>query len=322
MPDEVETKTASNHAGLTVVPGKLAYYQEEEGDYLATGLAAATRAHGAAMPEVLAQVAVMVVQPDGIARRQVDEILSFLDSHDFEPLFAVPFQLTVPMSRVLWRFQFTAIGPDSKAIGEGVYCHGQSLMLVLKDRRASTTRPGSSRLAGIKGSSDPAKRGPESLRSRLGALNRIFGCVHCADEPLDILRELAILFTEPVLSELHERLARTVRDGADDCRPEIDNVYAACGGHDLNSERALNRLLSDIEAAGAARDAVEHARQLVDMVVTATKPGATLDWFAFVDGLTALGIDPAGWDPLLVAADNIEYELPGAVKLIGSFSSA
>lgn len=320
MPDELQA--VSDETGLTVVPGKLAYYREEDGGYLATGLAAAERAHGAAMPDALDRIAVMVVQPDGIARRQVGTILEYLDSHGFEPLFAVPFELTVWMSRVLWRFQFTAIGEDSKAIGEGVYCHGQSLMLVLRDTRATAGRPGSSRLAGIKGSSDPTKRAPESLRSELGALNRIFGCVHCPDEPLDILRELAILFPEQVMSDLHDRLARALgEDGPHDLRAEIDSVYAAGAEHDLNSDRALHRLLNDVEAAGAARGADERARKLVDLVVAATKPGATLDWFTFADELTALGIDPLGWDPLLVAADNIEYEIPGAVKLIGSFSS-
>lgn len=319
MPEEL---VAVDGTELTVVPDKLVHYREEDGGYLATGLDAAVRAHGADLRDAMTRVAMLVVQPDGLARRQVDQILSFMDSHGFVPLLAVPFELSVEMSRTLWRFQFTAIGDDSKAIGEGVYCHGTSLMFLLEDTRATVSAPGSSRLAGIKGSSDPAKRVPESLRSTLGAPNRIFGSIHCADEPLDIVRELAILFPGDAVADLQQRLADAIRTGArPDCRAEITDAYAVSPEHDIHPERALRRLLDDIATAGQERDMASEAEKLAARVRAATEPDAILDWFAFAEELTALGIDPAGWDPLLVAAGNIQYERPGAVKVIASFSS-
>ncbi|MDG4808715.1 nucleoside-diphosphate kinase [Micromonospora sp. WMMD1120] len=315
--------TTIDPATLTELPGKLEHYEVETGGYLTAGLAAAERAHGAALQSLLTELTVLVIQPDAIARRQVDDCLAFVRQHGFEPIMAVPFHLTPEMSRALWRFQFNAISEDSKAIGEGVYCFDLSLMLFLRDTRLTATVPRSSRLTAIKGSSDPSKRSPESLRSTLGAINRIFANVHCPDEPLDILRELAILTPEPALSQLHTRLAGAFQDGAAyDCRQEVDQVYAAIAAHDLHSERALARLRADIERAGREHDAVAVAEKLLAMLHAAGQPGETLDWLTFAGQLRDLGIDPYGWDPLLVASNHIEYELPGVAKTIASFSGS
>jgi nucleoside diphosphate kinase len=84
-------------------------------------------------------------------------------------------------------------------------------MLWLRGDDATARQPASSRLTALMGSSDPGRRGPDTLRSTLGAPNRIFGCVHGADEPLDIHREAAILFDEPTAAALFAPLGQAVR---------------------------------------------------------------------------------------------------------------
>ena len=312
-------RTPFDCGALTIMPDKLEQYWHEPGGYLAAGLAAAERTHGSQLPVILSQLAVLVVMPDAIARRLAEDCLSFVEHHGFVPILAVPFHITLDMSRTLWRFQFNAITPESRVIGEGVYCKGQSLMLLLKDVRRQPMLPASSRLTGLKGSSDPAKRARDSLRHTLGAINPIFGCVHCPDEPLDIVRESAILLAEPTLSRLHERLGRAFREDARyDCRAEIDEVYGANPAHDIEPERALLRLRTAIAEAGSAGG---RARRLMAMIAEAAAPGRTLNWFTFSAELRDLGIEPDGWDPLLVGSYHTDYERRGAVKLIASLSS-
>ena len=58
------------------------------------------------------------------------------------------------------------------AIRENIYWHGTSIILLLRDIASFSGLSASSRLTGLKGSSDPAQRDGMSLRSELGALNR------------------------------------------------------------------------------------------------------------------------------------------------------
>jgi hypothetical protein len=106
--------------GLTVVPAKLEHFQREAGGHLSRGLLTGWRSLGQPLSTVLAEMGVLVVQPDAIARRQVEHCLSYVARRGFGPVLTVPFTLTVDMCRTLWRFQFNAITDDSKAVGEGV----------------------------------------------------------------------------------------------------------------------------------------------------------------------------------------------------------
>ena len=54
--------------------------------------------------------------------------------------------------------------------------------------------PATVRLSNLKGGPDAATRGAGSLRSALRSANRLFTFVHTADEPADIVRELAVFF--------------------------------------------------------------------------------------------------------------------------------
>jgi len=303
---------------LTTMPVKLEMYPTEEGGYLGSGLAAGYQVFGPALPDVLSEVAVLVVQPDAIARRQVGCCVSFLRPHGLVPVTAVPFVLELPMARALWRFQFNAVTADSLAIGEGVYCHGPSLMLLLRDVDPVPGRPACVRLAGLKGSSDPARRGPQHLRTALTSINRVFGAVHCPDEPLDILREVGVMFTGPALVEVFETLRSALDTGSPyDVDSAAESVYASAPAHDLDVARATERLLAVLDADGS-----RPARRLAQRLDAARRQGTPLDWLAFADGLTMLGVDPRGWDPLLAGSAHVRYELPDTPKLIPSFSGS
>jgi Nucleoside diphosphate kinase len=312
-PDEIDWRR------LTVTERKLELFPAEEGRPAACGVEVATEALGGRLPDVLTSLAVLVLQPDAIARRQVAPALEFLTAHGFSPVLALPFRLEVESARRLWRFQFNAITPDSKEIGEIVYCALPSLMLFLRDDRPEPGVPGSTRLTQMKGPSDPRTRTPAHLRTAIGAINKIFGSIHCPDEPIDILRETAILFGRDELRRLYADLGHALGPEAPafDPGPAIARVYAAVPAHDVDVERAVARLLESLGALGDDARLRAPVRRL-ERVVRGESP---LRWSRYCADLRAVGLDPHGWDPLLVASHRVRYDLPGASKLIESFST-
>lgn len=305
---------------LTAMPTKLDHFRRERGKYLATSLAAAEHAFGAALDRRLSELAVIVVQPDALAQRLVARCLEYLAGRDFVPVLAVPVTLTPAMARTLWRYQFNAKTEGSRAIGEAVYCRGPSLLLMLRDTTASTVLPASQRLTMIKGSSSPARRGPQDLRSVLGAVNRIFRCVHSPDEPADVLREMAVLL-EGQLCHVYDRVAEGFANGSQyDCRREVEQLYSLTPPHDIHVGRAATRLRHEVRyALGGGRNA---AVARIDQVIDRLERGEPdLDWYQFAQDLSAVHVNPTGWDALLVASSLVPYEVPGQSKIIGSLSS-
>ncbi|GAB1516603.1 hypothetical protein [Actinophytocola sp. KF-1] len=309
-------------ADLTTVPGKLTHFQEEPGGYLAQGRAAAARAFGREFHEAMAELTFLLVQPDAIARRLVGQCTGFLAEHGFVPVLAVPLTLTVPMARLLWRFQFNAKTDGSRALGELVYCRGPSLLLALRDSAERDDRSASTRLTELKGYSDPRKRRGGDLRSALGTPNRILRCVHSPDEPLDVLRETAVLVGEPHLPRFYERLAAGRRDGTPyDCRAAAEEVYAVTPPHDVDEENACRRLLARLDRIGGRADRAEAAERIAATVRRVGGGPTGLDWDRYAGDLATLGIAVDDWDALLVASSLVEYQRPGATKLIPSLSS-
>jgi hypothetical protein len=303
---------------FTVVPSKLELFAQEEGTPLARGGSIALEALGDRLPQVLAGVAILVLQPDAIARRQIARSLDFLRDSGFAPLLAFPFRLSVEMARALWRFQFNAITPDSKAIGEVVYCGAPSLMLVLRDDRPVAGVPASTRLTQMKGPSDPRMRGPDHLRSAVGSINKIFGSIHCPDEPIDILRETAIVIEDDDLSRFYHRMGNAFGGdtSSSDLADAIAALHAAVPPHDIDVERATQRLLASTHLA---RDTARSgAAQRLEHVI---RRESTLSWSQFIADVRAVGLDPHGWDSLLVASALVRYDLPATPKIIESFST-
>lgn len=309
-------------ADLTTVPSKLTYFRNEEGGYLAQGLTAAAGAFGADFHDEMTDLTFLLVQPDAIARRLVGRCLDFLAGHGFVPVLAVPVTLTVPMARLLWRFQFNAKTDGSRALGELVYCRGPSLLLALRDLETHANLSASTRLTELKGYSDPRKRQGGDLRSALGTPNRILRCVHSPDETLDVLRESAILVGKPSLRQYYDRLAAGCRYRAPyDCGQAVEEVYSVTPAHDVEEEGACRRLLGRLDRIGGDPERADVVARLAAAVRRVGDGPTGLDWAQYSRDLDTLGIAPDDWDALLVASSLVAYQKPGATKLIASLSS-
>ncbi|MBG6064464.1 hypothetical protein [Micromonospora ureilytica] len=293
---------------------KVELYQQEQ--YLAQGLDAAQRALGSDYAAILQGLAVLVIQADVIAARKVELCMQYARDHDFEPIVAVPFVMEPQMTAATWRFQFDMATDDSLELCD-LYCaKSESLLVILADRSRDRTIPASLRLAELKGPSAPERRTERNLRTVLGAPNQIVCAVHCSDEPLDILRETAILLPDRLL-DLFVEIADVVDRGI---RPDIDEkiaaVYRSTPRHDMDVDHAVARLLSRLPQHGAdprEGDAIERLRANLPAWQRRER---LLSWPMFTQDLRSVGIDPHSWDALLVGSEYVEYDRVGGTKTL------
>jgi nucleoside diphosphate kinase len=310
----------SQSRSLTAVPSKVALYSAEPEQYLLRGLTAASESLGPSLLETLEGAAMLVVKPDLIATRQVMRCISLIKEEGFAVIRFIPFTLRVDMAHALWRFQFNALTESSKDLMCKIYCRTPSLLMLLRDRWQGEEALGCTRLALLKGSCDPNRRDPASLRSRLNAPNKVLDAVHCPDESIDLIRELTIFFSDAQLGDLYYDLRSQSQDVAFS-RRELEELYKATPTHDLSVSNASMRLRRMIALAPHYEDAYLK-KLLIDMIEHAMSYGTTLDWSSFSASLQSLEIDPYGWDAMVVASQYIDYDQPGSTKLVTNFSDA
>jgi len=125
--------------------------------------------------------------------------------------------------------------------------------------------------------------------------------VHTPDEPIDVVRESAVLLG-PDVGDLFARMAAPApTDAAEVLAERIDALHAEVDAHDLDlaaAERRLGDLLPDAVRRG----------------------GVKLDWGRFTADLVRAGVDPTGWDALLVGSAHVEHDQPGVPRLVDRVS--
>lgn len=265
----------------------------------------------------LQDLAMLVLLPDALAARRAEPCLDYLSAHHFTPLLVHRFRFDRESFSDMWRYQINAATLDSLMLDELVCCKTDSVALVLRDVTPDTATTGAARLAALKGTSDPRRRTTGHLRTVLGCLNHVFVMVHCADDPLDIVRELAI--TTKTDRELADCLRRSlaVPEAGDtaDRKVELLAVQDSVPAHEVDPDAALIRVRTEIEnRARKLPHPGERALRTLDSALVRRE----LDWRAWSTDLALLGIDPTSWDVLLVATHHTRHDLPGAVQLIES----
>ncbi|RKR91089.1 nucleoside diphosphate kinase [Micromonospora pisi] len=299
---------------LTADAEKLRLYQQEP--YLAMGVDAAARALGPAFEAKLQRMALLVIQADVIAERRVGMCLDFVRDHGFVPISATPFLMSPEMTGEIWRYQFDMATPDSRELCD-LYCaKAESLLVVLADHAPDGVRPASVRLTQLKGPSNPARRSADSLRTTLGATNRIVCAVHCSDEPIDLLRETAIMVPDRLL-ELYIAIADVVDRGVQPyIEEQVSALYRRAPRHDIDVGHAMERLLARIPVDSRDRAVATAAARLRDSLPAWQRRERFLPWSQFSADLSAIGVEPTSWDALLVASEYVEYDLTGVDRTL------
>lgn len=258
------------------------------------------------LPDVLAAVdrhALIVVQPDCVVRRNVETCVDFLIANDFDPIHAVRFRLSPQICDALWRFDSHEYTDDSREVARLVCNRGDSLLILVRDVSAHPSTPASTRLTRLKGSATPSKRAAYHLRSILVSPNELLVFVHTADEPIDVIRETAIILGSSAMDFLSTMQSSGQPVGAlgERLQNQIVSLYGDAEPNDLNVENAFQRLgdkLSDTQLSHYAGEVAGALRHL-------QASGDRISWPGFVHALTQAGQDPLSWDALVIASHRI-----------------
>ncbi|BCJ73770.1 hypothetical protein CS0771_33140 [Catellatospora sp. IY07-71] len=266
---------------------------------------------------LMQRIALATIRPEGILGRKARDCVEALAQLQFEPVYAHRFRYDRLMIRELWRYQWNVASLDRLAVGERVHYRADALCLVLLDTELPLRIPASSRLSRHKGSASPALRGPEHLRSRLGAPNRILVVLHCPDEPMDVVRELGVIFDREALRGVYARLAERVAAGVRaDPEPEISGLYAEFPAQELSVGAALRTLLADLTEAGRGGEGAGAAAARAADALRSAQRGRPLEWPRWCADLHDAGLDPYSWVATLVASQFVEHDVPGARCLL------
>ncbi|EPE94388.1 nucleoside-diphosphate kinase [Rhizobium grahamii] len=300
--------SAPTWRAVTRIPVKAELYGRET--YFREGLTDASESLAADMIAALHRSALVMLKPEGLAGGKASAIVEFLRAHGFGITAVIEHTLSRLEWRELWRFQLTAASLDRLAVND-LILQDRVLLLLLHDNGPLRV-PATVRLGVLKGPADLDSQPQNCLRRLLAQPNRLFSFCHVADEPADLLRELAILCDRPMRRSVLSRFAVGVLP-----RREIqllDETLLASDriAREFDVQASLQRLAQ--AACGCSGAATE--RILVD--IARMHRGETIVWRAFATAVAEAGLEIDRWDLALLGATFIVPDEPGASKMIGS----
>ncbi|GAB3898604.1 hypothetical protein GCM10029964_083300 [Kibdelosporangium lantanae] len=299
-------------AALADSPNKFDRYATEA--LFRKSWATATDVLGEHLVPALRGCALLVLLPDALAARQAVPCMDYLTGHGFAPVAVHRFRFDRETFADMWRYQLNAATLDSLMLDELVCRKTDSILLLLRDGQTPATSTGAARLAALKGKSAPEKRTSTHLRTVLGCVNHVFVMVHCADDPLDALRELSITTTGDELADCLTALSdRPTPASVAGHIEQVAAIQDSVPAHDFDVPTAV-RAVRDMIVNATPREPASGRRALaaLDHAVDHHE----LDWRCWSQDLTALGINSTSWDVLLVATQYTRHDLPNATQLI------
>jgi hypothetical protein len=295
---------------LTRLQDKSALYADDV--YFREGFSDFRHAFGSNASEAAWRVALLLVKPDGIHAGKTEAVLRFAARNDFHPIVVRWTDLNPGRWRELWRYQLTGATLDRLAVNDLVLA-GPSLLVLLRDGRQAHV-PATVRLQSLKGPSNIDAQRPGCLRRELGQINRVLSFVHCADEPADLVRELAVLLEWPerqsVIAALHrENLSATDRQ-------TLQSTMAAASAACLDPAHSVRSILSALNEVAAGRSPSGAHLDLLIRTASRMEAGEIIGWRDFHRGLLAERIPLPRWDLAAAGSQHILYDEPGRAKLI------
>ncbi|GAA3211836.1 AfsA-related hotdog domain-containing protein [Actinocorallia longicatena] len=191
---------------------------------------------------ILHRHATLLLKPEAVTGRRLDEAMDWLLEQDAVIVAAEPVALDRHGARALWGYRWNAATRERRCLAEALATAGESLLVVV--RMPAGPVPATARLSDLTGPADPSCREPWQLRHRLGDVlpgeDLLIDFVHTADEPDDLVREFGILLDggdrRRVYAEMADGLDREGR-----ARELAEELYRRRPAHDLTYEAALAR---------------------------------------------------------------------------------
>ncbi|MDQ8045557.1 MAG: nucleoside-diphosphate kinase [Solirubrobacteraceae bacterium] len=294
-------------ASLTRDPRKQVLFGADP--YFRQGWADALRILGPTAAEQLRDIGLVLLKPDAIAIGHADAAIDWMATKDAEIVLARRGTLSPHGIRAMWQFQMNAASIDRLELTDLALADAPGLILI--GRLPADPVPATVRFSAWKGPADPRKREPGDLRNALGGGNFLLSFVHAADEPADLVRELAILFgaveREAVLRQLADP---TSIEGPDEARRMARAIEADLDPHDLELGTA-------IAALDASTPDGPHARAFRELL-DAVRSGEFTDWRALWRAADDAGVPPTRWDRAVIGTYLMQHTEPGVSQILGS----
>jgi hypothetical protein len=292
--------TAREWRALTLAPGKREAFSTDL--YFRECWTDLSELAGESAASLFSPIALLTFKPDAIAGRRMTPTLAYLAEHGFVPIGVTTVRHTHHSVRELYRFTWDIYTVDRLALATTMHTSRDTLLLMVRDALEGSV-PASVRLSELKGSSAPEKRKPDQLRTVLRPPHEIINFVHVADEPADVIRELAIFLGLGERRRLLQRLitADPLLDLRSQVAAEISRQERECEAHDFDFDAALRRL----NAAGRL------SREDVSRLSSGTK----ITWrevCSIVEPCNRVGL----WDFVCVAARVLELKREGIIDLL------
>lgn len=198
----------------------------------------------------------LLLKPDAVVARRLLPAIDWLSHHGFRIVAAERIGLDRHAIRALWQEPWRAATWQRRRLADLLATATDSLVLLV---RAETVEPVCVRLTGMKGAGDPRRRERGQLRHALGSPGFLLNMAHTADEPADVLRELAIYFDT---DELHWVLRGALADNDRSVRARqlAAELYARFPPRCLDLAERTVALLQEVDGLLAGDSVTSAAR--------------------------------------------------------------
>ncbi|KMS72974.1 hypothetical protein ACM01_20950 [Streptomyces viridochromogenes] len=263
----------------------------------------------------LQRLAAITFKPEAVVGRRIPTALAFMSRHGFRPIAFRRVRLHRYRARELWRFQWNVATLDRLAVADLLMPACDSLWVAFWDETAPLEIPGTVRFRSLKGPAYPSVRKEGQLRYELGGTNRMMTFIHAADEPVDIVRELGVLFDPEERPALARELVTA--EGADvteALRKHLSSLHDDVPGEELDIDAVMGRF--DSVLAEHLSRSPSSSLSAVRRAVNRAREGATLDWAGLVRDLDGTEIRLPLWDRIQIGAQYIRHDEENTVCTI------
>jgi hypothetical protein len=271
-------------------------------------------AHSAA--RTFQQVAAVLFKPESVVGGRVLLALDFLARHGFVPIVWQWVAMDRLAINTIWRFQWNVATMDRLDIAQVLYCHGDSLLVFFRDKRRDPQLPAAVHLRTLKGPAEPEQQAPHHLRHVIRSPNRTMSMVHAPDEPIDIVRELAILLDRPERLGVIERLRQhAAADYSIELRAAVRQRMEVVGHHDLEWWTGIRGYADAAGVRDLAR-AEATLRRVVEAETLGRGARPPRVWPALCAHFDQVAPTLGTWNRLVIGTSLVCHDEPGAVCTI------
>ncbi len=261
--------------------------------------------------------ALLLLKPDAVVTRRLRAVLHWVMTYGFSIVWAATVAIDRHGIRALWQYGLNAATRDRRDAADLYVTASDCLLLLLA--LPGRAEPASALLSEIKGPADPRSCRPGQLRYDVGSFNYQLNLVHAADEPADLLRELAVLCNHETRIALFQQILKRgtsiTADRASEAFALVDQLEAATPAVDLELDRTLRDLVVAADAMDGVGSSYPAIREL-SYLIGRVRGRTSRDWRGVLRLAEQSGVPVTRWQRIVLATHLLDPYLPGSVSLL------